>query len=119
LSVYLESPGGLDQRRYELALRLTDLAFMGLLDLMAGLTTDGDGFGRGIANGERREVAELLRADVHRAAGMIMAQADVPIDVALARLRASAFRSGRSLSEVAADVVARRLRFEAEERTAE
>jgi GAF domain-containing protein len=124
LSVYLESSGGLDRWRYELALRLTDLTFMGLLDLMAGLTTDGDGFdadefGRSDADGERRDVAELLRADVHRAAGMIMVQADVPIDVALARLRASAFSSGRSLSEVAADVVARRLRFEPEERTAE
>jgi GAF domain/ANTAR domain len=126
LTVYLESPGGLDQRRYELALRLTDLAFMGLLDLMAGLGS-GNGtdefdigeFGSGAANGERRDVAELLRADVHRAAGMIMVQADVPIDEALARLRASAFSSGRSLSEVAADVVARRVRFESDRRPAE
>ncbi len=114
LTVYLDSPGGLDRARYAIALRLTDLAFMGLLDLMAGVDTGVDGPGNGDADGERREVAELLQADVHRAAGMIMAQAEVPIDEALARLRAHAFSSGRSLSEVAADVVARRFRFEPE-----
>jgi GAF domain-containing protein len=119
LTIYLTSPGGLHGQQYGHALRLTDLAFMGLLDLMAGLDGDGVGDGNAAGDGERREVTELLRADVHRAAGMIMAQADVSIEQALARLRAYAFSSGRSLSEVAADVVARRLRFEPEERSAE
>jgi len=43
----------------------------------------------------------------------------VPIDQALARLRARAFSSGRPLADVAADVVSRRLHFAKEEGKAE
>jgi hypothetical protein len=116
LTLYFRSTGALPAPRYPVALRLTDLAFMGLLDLLAGVE---GGLSEGDANGDARAVAELLRADVHRAAGMIMAQAEIPIDQALAWLRARAFSSGRSLAEVAADVLSRRLRFEPEKRSAE
>ena len=50
--------------------------------------------------------------EVHQATGMVAAQLDVSIDDAFARLRARAFADGRGLTEVAADVIARRLRFE-------
>ncbi|MET8474230.1 ANTAR domain-containing protein [Streptomyces sp. NPDC006422] len=53
----------------------------------------------------------LRRAAVHQATGMISVQLDVPVAQAMLRLRAHAFASGRPLGEVAADVVARRIRF--------
>ena len=49
---------------------------------------------------------------VHQAAGMVSSQLDVGIAQALVRLRAYAFCHQRLLAEVAADVVARRLRFD-------
>jgi hypothetical protein len=94
----------LEGDRLTVALRLADAAFLGLLDLMAGLddpaTDDAD-------------VLNLLRADVHRAAGMVMVQAAVPIDQALVRLRAYSFSAERPVADVAADVISRRLRFDA------
>lgn len=53
----------------------------------------------------------LNRPVVHQATGMISVQLGVPIQEALLRLRAHAYGSERPLGEVAADVVARRLRF--------
>jgi hypothetical protein len=49
---------------------------------------------------------------VHHATGMIAAQLDDTTANALARLRAAAFESGRSVYEIAQDVVARRVRFD-------
>jgi hypothetical protein len=54
----------------------------------------------------------LQRAAVHQATGMISVQAGLPVEDALAQLRAHAFATGRELDEVAVDVVARRLRFD-------
>ncbi len=51
------------------------------------------------------------RAEVHQATGMISVQLDVTQAVALIRLRAYAFSQHRPLADVAADVVARRVRF--------
>ncbi|MCO1577205.1 ANTAR domain-containing protein [Crossiella sp. SN42] len=63
-------------------------------------------------------VAELSHSEpegrwavVHQATGMMSVQLDTDLGQALLRLRAHAYLSGRRLSEVAADVVARRLRF--------
>lgn len=51
------------------------------------------------------------RPEIHQATGMISAQLDVDLGTALLRMRARAFAEGRLLSEIAADVVARRLRL--------
>jgi hypothetical protein len=51
------------------------------------------------------------RAEVHQATGMVSAQLGVPLAEALIRMRAYAFSEHRDLTEVAADVVARRLRL--------
>lgn len=51
------------------------------------------------------------RAVVHQAVGMISVQLEVPIPAAFAWLQAYAARHERPAAEVAADVVARRLRF--------
>ena len=51
------------------------------------------------------------RAEIHQAAGMVVAQLGISAADALARLRAHAFAKQRLLRDVAHDVVARRLRF--------
>lgn len=51
------------------------------------------------------------RREMHQASGMVAAQLTIGVDDALLVLRGHAFSSGRSVGEVAADVVARRLNF--------
>jgi hypothetical protein len=62
--------------------------------------------------GPELEASGNFRFVVHQAAGMVSVQLGVPVADALIRLRAHAFSTGRSVSDVAADVVARRFRFE-------
>jgi hypothetical protein len=52
------------------------------------------------------------RIVIHQATGMIAAQLDDTIANALARLRAAAFASGRSMYDMAQDVVERRVRID-------
>ncbi len=54
------------------------------------------------------------RAQIHQATGMISVQLDVTLAEALIRMRAFAFGNRRPIDEVAADVVARRLRFDSQ-----
>ena len=56
--------------------------------------------------------AGLERARIHQATGMISVQLAVSLAEALVRLRAYAFSSERPIDDVAADVVAGRLRFD-------
>jgi ANTAR domain len=49
---------------------------------------------------------------VHQASGMVAAQLDVTVGQALVRLRAHAFGNNRTLTDVARDVISRRLRFD-------
>jgi hypothetical protein len=56
--------------------------------------------------------AGIDRLVVHQATGMIAAQLDDTVANALARLRAAAFTSGRSMYDLAQDVVERRVRFD-------
>jgi hypothetical protein len=55
-----------------------------------------------------------LQYVVHQATGMVAAQLGVSVSQALIRLRAYAFGNGRPLTEVAEDVLARRLRLAAD-----
>jgi len=57
------------------------------------------------------ESVGMDRLVVHQATGMIAAQLDETPSDALARLRAGAFESGRSIYDIAQDVVERRVRF--------
>jgi hypothetical protein len=66
---------------------------------------------RGDGGGAWWEGMHSDRAEVHQATGMILAQLDIPAQDAFVRLRAYAFAHDRPLSEVARDVVARRLVF--------
>jgi hypothetical protein len=51
------------------------------------------------------------RAEVHQATGMVAVQLAVSVEEAMARLRAYSYAEERPLADVAADVVARRLRL--------
>lgn len=55
-------------------------------------------------------------AAVHQATGMVSVQLDVGMDEAFVRLRARAFTESRPLTDVARDVVSRRIRFQPEPR---
>jgi hypothetical protein len=103
MDLYRLRPGGLDHDQLRDALLLADTACALLLDT---------------AHQPRPGIADLSperaspqHPEVHQATGMIIAQLGVTAAVALIRLRAYAYSHERHLSDVAADVVARRLRF--------
>jgi hypothetical protein len=58
------------------------------------------------------ELHALSRAEVSQATGMLVAQLGVDPAEALVRLRAHAYVTGRSATDVARDIVDRRLRLE-------
>jgi transcriptional regulator with GAF, ATPase, and Fis domain len=58
------------------------------------------------------EHADAHRAVVNQAAGMVSVQADVGVEEALLLLRAYSFAEDRQITQVAADVVDRSLRFD-------
>ena len=103
LDLYRTTPGGLSDSELGQALAFADAAIAVLLHLQdrAGGSTAGNEVVRAV---DRRAV-------VHQATGLISVQLDVSLAVALLRLRAHAYAAGRSILEVAADVVARRLSF--------
>ena len=53
----------------------------------------------------------LTRAEVSQATGMRMAQLHIDAPTALVRLRAHAYATGRGATDVARDILARRLRL--------
>jgi ANTAR domain len=59
-------------------------------------------------------VAGGLRVEVSQATGMLVVQLEVEPAEALVRLRAHAFATGRSATDVACDILDRRLRLEAD-----
>jgi hypothetical protein len=93
--------GGLEPATLADSLAFAAMSLGLLLDEQAGLLA-GD-FAEGLALHDPR---------LHQATGMISGQLDVAMADAFARLRARAFADQRPLSELAADVVAGRLRFE-------
>jgi ANTAR domain len=104
MSLYRAQPGYLDPGQLADALVLADTASALLLDAADGSRRDG----------HQPSPASLQHPEVHQATGMIIVQLGVSAAVALIRLRAYAYANDRRLRDVAADVVARRLRFEAD-----
>lgn len=103
MGLYRDWPGLLSQDQFNAVLLYADAVLMLALDERGGLAPGAvDLFGPGFT--ERR-------AEVHQAAGMISVQLGVSVTDALVTLRARAYAEGRTIAEVAADVVARRLSF--------
>ena len=110
MDLYSLAPGPLAHDQLAGALRVADAALWTLLGRRGGATLDG------AVSKLSTSDSPLHRAVVHQATGMVVAQADVSAETALAMLRAFAFAHERSVDEVAGDVVARRLRLEEETR---
>ena len=127
-SLYRFTDGSLDERELGVALNLADAAAVVMLGQFDGDTPVLDGAsahawanGNGTPDGARLAAVsadgdhaadELYRATVHQASGMIMVQLGIPIDEALARMRAYCYAEDLSLVDVARAVVARSLRLE-------
>jgi hypothetical protein len=102
LDLYRAVPGALDPDQFADALVLADT----ICGLLLDSTTTGDS--------RMPEEVGVQHPEVHQATGMVIAQIGVSAAVALIRLRAYAYSHDERLHDVAADVVARRLRFERE-----
>jgi hypothetical protein len=101
LDVFRTHAGHLSREELGHALAFADLAVTTLLDGQEDATTT-DGLD---------EVIEH-RAEIFQAQGMVMVQLGVPIAEALVRIRGYAYAENRSIGDVAADIVARRLRLD-------
>lgn len=106
LNLYCDQPHHLSAEEHADALVMADLAAQALLIMQAKAPP-------GVLAAEL-EAGSNFQYVVHQAAGMAAAQLEVGVGQALIRLRGHAFGHGRPLAEVARDVVARRLRFEAD-----
>jgi ANTAR domain len=105
LSLYRKHPGPLSIGELGDALVFADTATLLLLDGQAA----GAGAPAGPA-GQPEELA-LHRAEIDQAAGMLTEQLETGIEEAFARLRAYAYAHDQRITEVARDIVARRLRL--------
>ncbi|BCY06578.1 ANTAR domain-containing protein [Actinoplanes sp. L3-i22] len=106
LDLYRETAGDLTDATLADALIFAD-ALTELLLAQTAEHPDGETSVRGDTPGGNL----LRRAEVHQATGMISVQLGLPVEDALARLRAHAFATGRDLEDLAGDVVTRRIRF--------
>ena len=100
LDLYRTAPGSLSDVQLRDAISAADMAAL----MFLGMRTDS-------GDGEWLDHSVYGRAEIHQATGMVLAQLGVSATDALARMRAYAFVEQRLLSDVAHDVVSRRLRF--------
>ncbi|MER6772535.1 GAF and ANTAR domain-containing protein [Streptomyces bacillaris] len=106
LDLYRRSAGPLSARDMSFAFPAGDAITFALLRLQAADAPGGDGEE---AAASWLGTAEEEREEVYYATGMIMVRFQVGASHALARLRAYAFAEGRTVTEVARDVIARRV----------
>jgi GAF domain/ANTAR domain len=121
LGLYREVPGSLSAAALADVLTCADVALQLLLNSRAGPTGDSNGRAHH-GNGTERSHDGWAwdswpdgHARVYQATGMVSAQRQVRLEEALALLRAYAFSHDRTLDEVAAAVVDRRLRLDQHE----
>jgi hypothetical protein len=103
LNLYRDQPGELNDEQHADALVMAGVAARAVLSLQAHAP-------RGLLAAEL-EAGSDFRFVVHQASGMVSAQLEVSVGEALVRLRAYAFANDRPLTDIAEEVVARRLRF--------
>lgn len=104
LNLYRNGPGPLTDGEHADSLLMADIVAQALLLLQAGAPP-----GRVATELEAHANFQYV---VHQATGMVAAQLDVSVGHALIRLRAHAFGNDRTLTDVARDVVDRKLRFD-------
>jgi hypothetical protein len=106
LDLYRNSPGMLDESELDEALAYADAATELILDLQG--QAPGDALHPALSEGFAYSPV------VHQATGMISAQAGIGVSDALLLLRARAYAAERALTDIAKDVVDRRLRWDTE-----
>jgi hypothetical protein len=106
LALYRVRTGMLSQEQSKDARTLADAA--------AVLLTMGTGAATAEAFVWAMDDRSRFRAEVHQAVGATMVERGVDAKQAFALLRAHAFATGRSIADVAADIMAKRLRLESE-----
>lgn len=104
LTIHRTTTGELAPRQHADAQAVAEIAVNAILTTQAGAPP-------GALSADLEALAGYTAA-LHQAAGMVSVQLGVGVGEALALLRAHAFTSDRQLGEVAADVVARRMRLE-------
>lgn len=106
LDLYRDQPGDLVGDGFSAALMAGDAAAQALLYVDTG---------NGEKGGPELDFGSNYQHQVHQATGMVQVQMAVTTEAAFLMLRARAFATGRSLVDLANDVVARRLRFSTED----
>lgn len=109
LGFYRDKEGPLDTFQLGNALILADIAALLLLDAEARQTDDPLS---GAAPASQSPDLAAHHAEIAQATGMITEQLGVGITEAFARLRAYAYAQDRRLSDIAHDIVTRRLRLD-------
>jgi len=99
VDLYADEPRELQDLEVERVSKLAELASWQVLRRIIGDDFDAD------------DLSPLSRREVHQATGMVLAQLDITAEQAMVLLRAHAFSTGRSVRDVATDVVERRLDF--------
>ena len=108
MGLYRERPGSLSAFQLGDALIFADTATLLLLDAQGRA---GGSLGSQAGPGDQPADLALHRAEIDQATGMLTEQLGVGIAEAFVRLRACAFVNDLRLTDVARDIVARRLRL--------
>jgi GAF domain/ANTAR domain len=109
LDLFRRQPGQLAPDHMAGGVAAAELAGIPLLDLLEG---DLQAAVADPTSDAWAELNALSRAEVSQATGMLVAQLDIEPAVALVRLRAHAYATGRSATDVARDILDRRLKLE-------
>jgi hypothetical protein len=112
LDLFRRERGSLTELTLTGGLLAAELSAVPLLDLMSA---DVDWYGAGQGDGGWEQLASLERTEVYQATGMIVGALDVGATDALVRLRAYAFSHEMTASEVAWDIVERRLPLDSDD----
>lgn len=104
LNLYCDRPGPLEDDQHAYALVMADVAARAVLAAQADAPP-------GRLSKELEEGTDQWLV-VHQAAGMVSVQLGVSVDDALVRLRAHAFSTDRLVTDIAQEIVARRLHLD-------
>jgi hypothetical protein len=112
LDLFRRERGSLSDEALSGGLLAAELAAVPLLDLM---TADVDWYGAGQGDDGWEQLASLERTEVYQATGMLVGALNVGAAEALVRLRAYAFSHDMTASDVAWDIVERRLALDSDD----
>jgi hypothetical protein len=113
LDLFRKQPGRLEGEQFAAAIVAAELAAVPLLDLLGGDLQAASSDPNSTA---WAELKALSRVEVSQATGMLVAQLGVDPAEALVRLRAYAYSTGSSATDVARDILDRRLKLESDGR---